>query len=234
MKKLAVFAICALLLVSFCACGLGGGNQGEKEKLTYTGESVQASLDGMRDGGGYFIRMEITSYDSEGQTEVSSVAAGANGDIYHFIHEGGDEYIYDLSKDTEYVLYSKYEGEQKWYKNVYVYDEYMTRETAESMVQIASFSTMTFLTFYSTYEGEDFYNMGTAAVAGKTCAKYKYSFEFFTLKYETTYYIEKSTGLCLKYEVSASALGQGSVSVTFECKEYRTSYNIAIPTNLYE
>ena len=247
MKKLLLFIV-LLLSISFLAgCNLedlinnqdgdpeNGQNNGEGDngnnkepedeiadvKEDYDTKEIDNKLDGLRLQNGFFIKYE---YQSSDEDETTVVAYGAKGDVYYLI-SNTDEVIMDLSSDTGMSMYQKIDGE--WNGTTVPYSDYFTKENGKTLADTYALLAKDLCSMYDSVTEEDFVKTSDT-IAGRSCDKYTTVVTDGILM-KHTICVDKETGVCLKWEVEAVTTS-GSSFARFECKEFKTNYDIAIPT----
>ena len=237
MKKKLLLILLALtvvlsMLVVMTACGDSDEEgEGDEAEFEYKASDVETKLDTMRAADGYFIRYEVTENDTD-EDGVSSFAIGAKGKIYYIAY-GDDQNYYDLTSDTQSVVYSK-DGEGEWTKNVTEYNEYYTKEMMEEVMDAYISAHSIWLTMYDSYTSsmEDV-KKSSATVAGRACDKYTFSWAGATLgaagAVSYSCCVDKATSACLKWEWHANVNGEKEDYV-IECKEFNTDPTFTLPT----
>ena len=216
---IALVVVCA---VSLTACGaikgimdLANDIDNLKSDTMKTQQEIQEAL-----GDKYYIKYDITSESSgEGnETDEEHVIVASNG-TYSFWQtddgktlikkDGNTYYVYNREQDSEkYTSLSVYESETSplYYANAYIL-------ACGDSLTYSSKSTVTFLgrtcTKYVT-------NLGTSSALG-------------SVKLDTEYIVDNTTGACLKYAVAASADttdGKDSGAATFEAKVFKQGNDV--------
>ena len=195
-------------------------------------EDVTNIVKTLKDDKGFYIKYKAKSESSEdyGETSAETIAFGANKDIYYYAF-GSEEHIFDASDKTKLVSYEK--QEDGWTKEELVYAELgMSEEDGSQMMESYFLSVSIYMTMYQAYEATQMIKT-TATIAGRSCDKYTTAAATLGAAYSFSMYIDKATGICLKWEAAGSSV-EGSGSASFECLDFKTSYNITIPTNIVD
>ena len=249
MKKIflvIVFAFCMLFLVG-CNVSDLVDKYGDKDDENYTtennenngnnnqtssavsqdhkAEEVETKLQTLIDTNGLFLKYEYHSKDSDGEEETGTIAFGADGDIYYIMTDDEEEAYFDFSDNTKLVSYRKYDGE--WSKEEMIYNEDFTKEQAEEITKAYSSMVTGFMTMYQAYEELDAVKTSDT-VAGRACDKYTTVVATFGVSITYSFSLDKATGACLKWDISGFTT-EGSGSVSFECKEFKTNFKITLP-----
>ena len=224
MKK--IFAIAPVLVLALSlltACGGGGNNS--------SGNSVN------KNGGG-----EKFEY---GQDYIAQNLKGDYSITYKYSISGQDDLIMTHTKTSAGYYYNYMGMEGLFVKNGDKYDTYQgSAETGFTKVDFMDPLTEEEVKNDSMYSlvygmidgfmiqyGNDTSGMkkdGTATVAGRNCEKYTFQIAGMGAAYKYSYYIDKATGVCLKWDYDVAAGGQAA-SMTFECTEFKTS-GVTLPS----
>ena len=121
---------------------------------------------------------------------------------------------------------------EAWFiKNGDTYDKIvkmggMTLETETVTTSDVESEVLTIGFFTAYHNDTDVMNkVGTETIAGRSCDKFSDSAAAIGVAVNWTYFIDRETGVCLKYQVDQSA---GNISMTFECTEFKTS-GVSLP-----
>ena len=250
MKKLLLFVILLLSVAFLGGCnlenlinnqdgdpenGLNNGDGGEGDngnnkepqdeiagvKEDYDTKEIDNKLDALRLQNGFFIKYEYAAKEEE---EAITIAYGAKGNVYYFA-VATDEAIIDLSDDSRMVTYETYYG--KWSSSVIDYSDDFSKEMGKSLTDTYAVLAKNLCSMYDSVTEGDFVKTADT-VAGRACDKYTTVLtDGVLLKHIIC--VDKATGVCLKWEVEAVS-ASGSSFARFECKEFKTNYDIAIPT----
>ena len=253
MKKFLLLIPTCLCLLGLVACGsdststkkTGSGGNDDTTKnggsssggiIDYTKDQALAKLEELRSSTGYYITYQITTTgDGEDEDDSYSITVASKGDFYYLKEEDGDEIYYDLSDSTKAISYEKSPSDENFYKDELQYNEYLTKDMMKQQFQVINSWVgfySGFMTSYDTVSNETF--------LGRSCKKYsqKQSATTTAGTIKVTYYcyIDKDTGACLKWyaegEGTSTESGKFGGSVTFECTEFKTSYDLKMPTNI--
>ena len=224
---------CALLMV---ACKKDEKPQEATISSSYNETNIQNNINNLaEEKGGVFIKVKVTAAGEE--TSVGTICAyGRYGDLYYF-EINGVQTIFDMSSDDYMIKYYRNTGDDKWTKDGFNYISPAVRERCQKQLN-EYFETINVQ--FSVYAQFKNFKMTktSAQIAGRDCdkfvldlSKYASSFgsELGAALGEQTFYIDKETGACLKFEVSVTSQ-HGSASATFECLEFKTGYTITVPT----
>lgn len=245
-KKVLLFVVAVLTLIatlSLAACNIGINVSGGDASIAddYNAEQTNQRVDALRAGDGYYFRYHIDATgDAEDDDMVTDIALGAKGDIY-FVSLQGDDKYFDLGNEEYFVQYEKRgDGEDAyWVKIITYYDDNYTQANAKQSVEINMSFGADYMTYYGAFYEEDGMTKESAKVLGRDCDKYSWGIDMnlgiAKAGYNYACYIDKTTGICLKWNFSvygnASALGGETAAgeVNFECKDFRTSYTPILP-----
>ena len=226
MRKKAIWGsmIVALIIVcvalSACMPKFSGGDA----KITddYKSSEVNAKIDAMRTNGGLRLVFKGIADADEGTDDVTYVYA-ANGDLYYFSVDAEETY-FDLSADDHVVEYHKNANED-WTKVVTYYDDSFTKEDEKQNIRNSAEAVFNWMLFYDDEENTDSSGMAkeTGEAIGRSCDKYSWGMSFLGVKVSYACWIDKETGICLRWNTTTSAFGQG-VDVNFECQSFETNY----------
>ncbi|MCR5422545.1 MAG: hypothetical protein K6E74_02800 [Bacilli bacterium] len=249
MKKIFVFVLFAFAMLFLVGCNVEDlvdkyagqdGDSGDTNTNTdnnnnnnddgstvsddHKAEEVEEKLQTLIDANGLFLRYEYHSKDNDGEEETGDIAFGADGEVYYIL-TGDDECYFDLSDDTKFVIYQK--NEDEWTKQTIVYDEYYTKDQAQEIANAYTMMVNGFMTMYQAYEGMDAVKTSDT-VAGRACDKYTTAVSTIGVAVTYTFSIDRETGACLKWDISGVST-EGSGSMSFVCKEFKTNFKITLP-----
>lgn len=248
-----IVVLAALLSALFISCGkedvedlindvTGGNENGETINVAndYNYAQIEAKLNELKTDG-VFVNVRTTVTTSEDGTETANYAYGAKGDVYYFMYGNNDSQMYvDLSANDRFVLYDAYtddDGRVLWEKEITNYDEAagLTKDALKQQAEAMATGVWGYLGAYSIATS----GTGTKTsdtFLGRACDKYVYrdaaASVYGSVSVSTEYWIDKQTGVCLKYSVSGSAItvdGAESASVSYECTSFETSWNPTLP-----
>ncbi len=232
MKKLFVLLLAVLMTFSLSACslnGLMGFGNGEGVELNYDYEAMEQSLTQLKQEDGLLLEMTIVSTESGEQPESGKIIYAENADAFYYSGEDS-EIMFDFSDETKCVTYEKQE-DGTWTKYDTVYEESgITREQMEATAAVYTTSLTGYLSNYSQFAGQ-MMQVSSDTVAGRDCDKFTYSLMFMGFGMEYTFSIDKETGMCLKWEMSAAAGAEGSATVEYTCTRFETPYTITFPAD---
>lgn len=220
-----------VLLIIPCMFAFAGCKENSKKETiaeTYNTNNVQKNINYVADKkDGVFIKMKVSS-SVIGDSSMT-ISYGHNDDLFYFSTDN-QQTIYDFSDDKKVVIYDKM-GNSDWTKNEYEYvanDEFKNKEYYKKQVDSAFASIKVSLTAY--YQYKDLPALKTSAtVAGRDCSKYAIELGKDFSNLTQNIYIDKETGACLKFEMSADVREEMSFSATFECLEFKTGYSVNVP-----
>lgn len=237
MKKLILVLLLLLSFVFLGACGMGqdvdddnvddNGNSGSDEvdpKKDHNTSDADNKFEQLRLANGFYIEFKYNASSSDSEDQEETLVYAANHDLYYY-KTTSDECIIDLSDDTKFTVYNKYE--EGWECETTEYFEGFGKEEAS---QLAGAYGQFFSSLFSMYEymQSTGYTKSSATVAGRSCDKYTTKEGSAVAQVSYSFCIDKELGICLKWEVSGSSL-EGSGMATFECTQFKTSYNIELP-----
>lgn len=231
MKRFIFALLCVLMVVAFTGCA---SIKGIKDAINSVKSLVDESDDNSDTGDTQFeygedyitshlgdeysIKYSLTSYDNGQASNTYTVALSKNEKGYYVDLGGGAEYMYIKEGDV-YVMCVRDE-ESSIFKKVSLFT--MSEEEVKTSVE----ATLGYMAYYSYYT-DNLEKDGTATVCGRTCVKYKLKSYGWGASSSLVYYIDKETGVCMKYEAAIAAGGEYG-SFTFECIEFSLS-NVKLP-----
>ncbi len=228
MKKLFAIIIATMLLLSLTSCGFVN-IKGEEVELNYDTAKMQENLEKLRNEDGIYVELLITSYESGDKPVMSTMAYAETEDMFYFKGEESESY-YDFTDDTKTVMYDKNE-EGVWVRSEVVYSETgMTREQMETSCELQASSIFTYLDMYEQFNGKKM-KKSTVEIAGRTCDEFNVSIGILGYGMSYVFAVDPETGMCLKWQISASAGMEGSASASFTCNKFESPYTIKLPTN---
>ena len=149
--------------------------------------------------------------------------------MFYFKGEESESY-YDFSDDTKTVMYDKNE-DGVWVRSEVVYEETgMTREQMEASCELQASSIFTYLDMYEQFNGQKM-KKSSVEIAGRTCDEFNVSIGILGYGMSYIFAVDPETGMCLKWQISASAGMEGSASASFTCNKFESPYTIKLPTN---
>ena len=228
MKKLFAIIIATMMLLSLSSCGFVN-IKGEEVELNYDTAKMQENLEKLRNEDGIYVELLITSYESGDKPVMSTMAYAETEDMFYFKGEESESY-YDFTDDTKTVMYDKNE-EGVWVRSEIVYSETgMTREQMETSCELQASSIFTYLDMYEQFNGQKM-KKSTVEIAGRTCDEFNVSIGILGYGMSYIFAVDPETGMCLKWQISASAGMEGSASASFTCNKFESPYTIKLPTN---
>jgi hypothetical protein len=168
--------------------------------------------------GSYSVTYKFTYFENGEETESMTVLLKKNEEGYYFNLYDGQEIMY-LKEGDEYIVCMKDE-ENGPFKKIDGYT--MTEDDVKGSAEMV----LTYMSFYSDYI-DDLSNDGEETVCGRSCDKYFFDASEMGVSSKVEFYIDKETGVCLKYSVDASADGE-SGGFKFECTEFSLE-NVELP-----
>ena len=251
-KRIAILTIVVALVVVFAvvlsSCGIkntidnlvngGSADNGVYPSADYDYTQIESNLNAMKQDG-VFVKIRVTGEDEQGQADSYDLAYGAKGEIYFFQYadDADDQFWLDLSNNDYFVEYECRESENGtlvWTKEITHYNAQFTKESMKQIAEATVSGLWTYLGFYSSLTGEG--TKTTATFLNRSCDKYivKNGVVVLGASVGWTYecYIDKATGVCLKYTASAEANtadGHESASVSLEATEFNTAWVPRLP-----
>ena len=217
-----------MMLLSLSSCGFVN-IKGEEVELNYDTAKMQENLEKLRNEDGIYVELLITSYESGDKPVMSTMAYAETEDMFYFKGEESESY-YDFTDDTKTVMYDKNE-EGVWVRSEVVYSETgMTREQMETSCELQASSIFTYLDMYEQFNGQKM-KKSTVEIAGRTCDEFNVSIGILGYGMSYVFAVDPETGMCLKWQISASAGMEGSASASFTCNKFESPYTIKLPTN---
>ncbi len=232
MKKLFILSLAALIMLSLTACDLGGlmgARDGEEVALNYDYEKMEENLTQLKEDKGLLIEMTVVSTETGEKPESESITYAENANAFYYSGDG-TEIMFDFSDESKCVTYEK-QSDGTWTKYDTVYaDSGITREQMEASASLYTVALTGYLGNYSQFAGQ-MMKVTSDKVAGRDCDKFTYSMMFMGFGVEYNFSVDKETGMCLKWEMSAAAGMEGSASVEYTCTKFESPYTITFPKN---
>lgn len=173
----------------------------------------------LREADGLFIEYSV------GADSPSTVAFGANGNMYYF-KSADSENIWDFTLDTQMTSYVK-NADGKWDKSVYVYTETYTATSALTLMSDLCATIWGYMVKYDEISSfAEFTKEEQTTIAEHLCNKYTYSLEYSDMTFNYVYFIDYYTGVCLKKEYSSSV---ASDFIPFVCTQFLDAYTVTAP-----
>ncbi len=227
-KTVTIILSILLLLLTFVSCDTED-DQGALASLDYDSSKVQENMEKLINEKGLYIELSVSGRDENGETEQEVIAYGETATAFYYKSDGRESII-DFSNDAYAVSYERDENE-KWEKDTIVYaDIGMTKETFQQTYSTYTSILFSYFSSYSVYSGFDM-KKSSDTVAGRACDKFTYEATALGAGVTYTFSIDKETGMCLKWEATAAALGEGMATADFTCTEFKTEYTIEIPAD---
>ena len=223
MKKITSIILVLTLMLS--ALVLASCGEKETYSITHSADTIKGNIATIGASTGYSITLRFTS---DGVSEDLTFAK--KGPLYYVNDRAGNETYYDLGTDAM-ITYTKAAGAAEWTVKTDKYNEYYTkilaRDTLDSMMTDYS----NYLVYYAIKD------LGTRTgftfckdeqINGRDCKKYEKTVEYGGEGADYTYWID-ADGICVKYTIEASS-GDKTSTFSVECYEYKTPYEITLPT----
>ncbi|MEA4832911.1 MAG: hypothetical protein VB118_09905 [Oscillospiraceae bacterium] len=192
---------------------LQNGENDEDSEFAYNNEYISDHL-----GSDYSVTYNFTYYENNEETGTAVVSIKKNETGYYYELNDGGEFMY-LKEGDGYVLCTKDEETGKFSKL-----EGIT--LTEDEVKNSAEAVFSFMSYYQDYE-DDLSSKGTDTVCGRTCDKYVLNAADWGVSSTIEFYIDKDTGVCLKYSVEASANGERG-GFDYVCTEFSLA-NVVLP-----
>lgn len=218
-RKVLLITLSLVMFTCLNACGL---DDGEVEKLDNNSKQVQEKLVALANDKGYEITYRYDATD----VEQSTSTIGANG-AYSWFYHGNKESGIAFEKYNGLTLYYTLENGNWVYRYAFEYDK---NSSLYSMDLTDEFSM-----FLQAYDFSDSLKKAKSAkIAGRDCDVYTFNLSskgqiiggLVGVDAKWSYYIDKETGICLKFEVSGND-GETTNEATFEVTEFKTSATIS-------
>ena len=173
----------------------------EESDFVYNSDYMSEKL-----GNNFSLTYRFTYYEEESQEETVEITImrnengcyiSADGEEFMFVKEG-DGYAM-CSKDEETGAFVKIPGVT----------------FTEDDVDASAISIITYMSFYNDY-ADELESDGSGNVCGRDCDKYIIDASALGASANIEFYIDKATGVCLKYAADVSAAGEEG-SFTYEC-----------------
>ena len=219
MKKFLILCLALIMLLAFAACGGGGGKDDDKFEYGNGADFIAKNLKG-----DYSITYRYSYSSDSSNALVMTYTKTSNGIYYSY---NGIEGLY-VKNGSKYDIYQKDE-EDGVFRKVDFMDPITQAELENDPYYSLTFLFLEgFMSQYGSF-ASGMKKTGSETVAGRNCDKYTYSFSGGGMAYKYTTLIDKTTGVCLKWQVEGSVYGQTS-NVTFECTEFKTS-GVTLPAH---
>lgn len=206
-KSLIIAAVALVMLFSLAGCG---GDKADPETFEYNWEYVLSHLPAE-----FSIKYTVT-FSDEGKTDVVSYKVIRTSRGYCFEGEDGPEdsllYIKNGDKYDQYY-YDDYE-------EIFILNAGYPQTSQDSIDSVFFYFCGMYMTPWSSTSGMT--KNGSQEIAGRNCDKYTYSVGAFGQSVTYTYFIDKTTGVCLKMSYTATVAG-ASGGYEFVCTEFKTT-----------
>ena len=223
-KRLIVLLTTIFLTLSFASCGKSEDNIASDLNSLFPipqiNETATPEVPGFNYGssyidehlkGDYSITYKITS-SGTGETTSAYDIKMMHTDAGYYISMGeGRELLYIKAGDK----YTMYMGDSKNGFVAYGEPTY-SEDDVKSQTQLF----LGYMTMYVDFK-EQLKMSGTETIAGKSCDKYLFDYDFLGSKLKYEYYIDKETGVCMKFYIEGSG-AESAGQFTFECTEFKT------------
>lgn len=168
----------------------------------YNSEYITENL-----GTDYSVTYRFTYYEEESQTETLEISLARNENGCYVKTNDGTEFMYVKDGDG-YAMCTKDEETGAFVKIPGI-------TLTEDDVDTTAESVLTYMMFYSTY-ADDLNSDGSDTVCGRDCDKYVLNASEWGTAANIEFYIDKATGVCLKYTVDVSS-GEAEGGFDYEC-----------------
>ncbi len=227
MKKILSIILVAVMLLSLGSCGFVS-MKGEEVVLEYDVEQMEANLNQLKKVDGLLVELFVTSYESGNKPVTERVAYAETEDQFYYSGDGIETY-YDFSDDTKTVIFDR-NDDGVWVRTEIIYAETgMTREQMETNCQLQASTIFGYLGNYQQFNGQKV-KKTTTTVAGRTCDEFNITAGLFGYGFNYVFAIDVETGMCLKWQLNATAGMEGSASVSFNCNRFESPYTILLPS----
>ncbi|MBR2969277.1 MAG: hypothetical protein IKC36_05490 [Clostridia bacterium] len=226
MKKFLAALLALVAAFAFMACNITGLTNGEA--LDYDATKIKDNIEQLLSEDGFMVELAVSFADTGEESVEETIVYAQKGDVM-YVSAVGKEMIVDFSDEGQAVSYLK-EGDSPWIKHVDVYDETVTREMIEQNFEEYSSVIFGYFGMYSDFAGMLMEKTATT-VAGRDCDKFTVSVGVLEYGIAYTFSIDKQTGMCLEWQLSADVGEEGSAALTFSCTKFETPYAIEIPTD---
>lgn len=190
----------------------GGDNNKSEDNNVIGGEAFEFGTDYINNNlkGDYHIIYDITTYEN-GETDSVTMEQIKTQDGYYFSSDGDG--VLFIKNGAAYDMYVEYDG---GYEKSGV--SYTDDIVSAMMIGITGY-----MTTYAAF-GSSLNKTGTQTVLGRDCVEYKFDYVYpvYGYKFKYTYYIDKATGVCLKFLTEVEGEGE-KIGYEFECSTFETS-----------
>lgn len=192
MKIFAISIFCLVLALCLIGCQSDAdidAEEEEGEETQETPETFKTKEDVIRSLTNYSFKYKL-SYNDGDKITVTNFTDMQTADAWLYVIEDSG-FLADIAEDSLYML------------NM----EDNTAILTDLDEEMDSFSGWGGVLFGWYDQASSFNKTGTAAVVGRSCNVYEYTFG--TLRY--VYYIDQVYDICLKYEISESSISESTV-----------------------
>lgn len=221
MKKLIIFILCISMSLMLIGCfdfkkitdksepqesiDNNTNEDTDESEFVYNPEYISDHL-----GNEYSIAYDITLYENSKESKKVTVLIKKNESGYYFKMGDEDEIMYQKDgdayaiclKDDETGSFSKVEGMT------------MTEDTIKATAGMF----LSYMSYYQSYI-DDLVSDGSATVCGRSCDKYIMNYSGLGVSQNIEYYIDKETGVCMKYSYDLG-VSEDFSGFDFECVEF--------------
>jgi hypothetical protein len=226
MKRIVSALLCILMIFAFAGCGKlknaidsakdiiddikeSTGNNLENNDFEYDEDFISAHL-----GDEYLVKYRVTYYEDE-ESEATVYEMG--------IAKNSEGLYVGLGKGTEFLYVKEGDGYAMCFKDTDsgVFKKYGGVTLTEEEVLSTAESVLGYMSIYSGYS-DTLEKVGSATICGRSCEHYRNNSYYWGTGGYVEYYIDKETGVCLKYGVESSLMGKQGM-FTYECLEFKLS-----------
>jgi len=212
MRKRHVCLVLAFVLVIAGCNGMTNLNSGGSDDFIYSDEYIQEHLPS-----NLKVTFNVDTVDPNGDYDL---LFGYGTDWYQLeITSAGSTVGYVVKKNAGTNTYSCYLKSDGPYTLVGDSVAATEAETDISNYKRQAFGLLANYLTYTSHSG-DFQKSGTETVSGKTCTKYVYTFALPQITATYSFWLEESTGFCLK---SSFVTNAHTDDVTITCTNYSLS-----------
>lgn len=222
MKKIIICMCTLALLLSLVACGKKEKTQSENTDKGSTSQNEDENGDSTFNYNENYINDHLKGDYSITYKIISSETGEDDTNYIVKMMRTSQGYYIMMGEDTE-MLYIKNGDQYDMYlgNNESGFEQYTDIKFSENEVKAQTQSFLGYMLAYSQYS-DSLKNSGNATIAGRSCDKYSYNYIVLGASAKAEYYIDKETGVCMKYFVESKSGGE-SGSFQFECIEFKIS-----------
>lgn len=226
LKHSIAILLAVLLSLLLVACGdKTEENENEKESKKNTSKTEMVYSDEYLNKHmpkEYRISYKIVTSDGDSKDQTSTVTLSKSNKGILLNIDGAQQLF--IKSDKGYKMYSYDEDAGTWTDMSTIYNEkgFLSEADVNNIVTVYT----NYMGYYSALRDEMKYD-GKEEICGRKCEKYKYKggIPGYNAKYDI--YIDKETGVCLKYTIAVKAEGE-KANLNFEATEFVTE-GIEIP-----